>query len=189
MNYSDEIWKDIVGYEGLYQVSDLGRVKTLKFNDGKRIHTQTKLLKQCLNGNGYLVVNLSNKTKKVHRLVATTFLKNPNKLRCVNHINGIKTDNRLCNLEFCTSSYNNKEAYRLGLKRAWYEGKRGKDYPGRMKLINQYDLNENIINTWYGTGDIKRKLGYNSTGILNCCKKKKGFYTAYGYIWRYADEE
>ena len=86
----EEIWKDIPNYEGLYQVSNLGEVKTLKIINDKVRHQKTKILKQCKNTSGYLSVNLSNKIKRVHRLVAETFIPNPNNYPCVNHIDGKK---------------------------------------------------------------------------------------------------
>ena len=108
-----ENWRDVKGYEGDYQISDLGRVKSLK-NGKERIR---KLVKD---NRGYLHVLLS-KNKKVknilvHRLVAEAFIKNPQGKRTVNHINGVKADNRLSNLEWATQSENIKHAFANGLK-------------------------------------------------------------------------
>ena len=99
-----EVWKDVVGYEGLYKVSNFGNVMSLK---GKK----PLLMKPAQKGNGYLYVglNLYNKPRKnfyVHRLVAQTFLPNPQNLPFVNHKDEIKTNNRVSNLEFCTQKYN-----------------------------------------------------------------------------------
>ena len=106
-----EIWKDISGYDGDYQVSNMGRVKSLRF--GKE-----RLLKPG-SSNGYFHVvlfkNKKQKNIKVHRLVAQAFIKNPQGKRTINHINGIKTDNRLSNLEWATQSENLKHAFANGL--------------------------------------------------------------------------
>lgn len=181
----NEEFRDIKGYEGLYQVSNYGRVKTIKIRNSVNIHNQTKILKQCESKFGYYIVNLSNKSQRVHRLVALTFIPNLKNYYCVNHIDGNKHNNKIDNLEWCTSSYNNYEAYRLGLKQGSFKNKYGKNNPNSKKII-RYDLYKNKIDEWYGTGDIKRKLGYSPISILNCCKGKS--ISAYGYLWSYAGE-
>lgn len=106
----NEIWKDIPNYEGLYQASNLGRIKSLKRKGAKE-----KILKGFYDEFGYLRVALckNNEIKKykVHRLIAITFISNPNNYKQVNHDNGIKDDNRVENLEWCTPSYNTKHSY------------------------------------------------------------------------------
>lgn len=98
-----EIWKDIEGYEGLYQVSNLGRVKSLKFN-------KIKILSQGISGSGYKIVSLSKENQRkiflVHRLVAMVFIKNPNNYPCINHKDENKLNNLANNLEWCTHRYN-----------------------------------------------------------------------------------
>jgi DNA-binding transcriptional regulator YiaG len=109
-----EIWKDIQGYEGNYKVSSLGRVKSIKKN-------KITLLKFRNNGKGYnvsaLYLNGSRKDLKVHRLVALSFLDNPKNKSQVNHKNGIKSDNRLINLEWCNQSENTIHSYKNGLQK------------------------------------------------------------------------
>ena len=120
-----EIWKDIPNYEGLYQVSNLGRVKSLKrkkydINSKKIIFVgKDIILKNIINEKGYFKVclrsNYKNKFYKIHRLVAQAFIPNPNEYIEVNHIDGNKQNNCINNLEWCSHKHNMKEAYRLGL--------------------------------------------------------------------------
>lgn len=120
MSKMEEIWKDIPNYEGIYQASNLGRIKSLKF--GKE-----RVLRHGLHKVGYCYIYLYKRgkgiTNLVHRLVAIAFL-GESDLQ-VNHKNGIKSDNRLENLEYCTGSENNKHAYDIGLK----AGRKGENNP------------------------------------------------------------
>ena len=124
-----EIYKDVVGYEGIYQVSNLGNVKSLH--------------KKSLNGfvlkpkksHGYCRVGLFDKKHKyfmIHRLVALAFIPNPNDYPFINHINGIKNDNRIENLEWVTHSQNILHAFKTGLK----SNKKGDNNPQSKKVIN-----------------------------------------------------
>ena len=105
-----EIWKPIVGYESYYEVSSLGRVKRLLSRDARGHLRKERILKQSVTQCGYSQVGLYHNSKErkflVHDLVANAFIPNPNKLSDVNHINEIKSDNRLDNLERCSRSYN-----------------------------------------------------------------------------------
>lgn len=122
-----EIWKDIPGYEGLYQVSSLGRVKSLqryiRYSTGRVQLLPERILKNSQQSTGYYTVGLydsnhKSKTLSVHRLVATTFLDNPNNLPEVNHSDGDKSNNAVTNLEWCTELYNNHHARKAGLNKA-----------------------------------------------------------------------
>ena len=111
--------KEVVGYEGLYLIDSIGNVVSMPRRQGSRFVNQYKIMGTKVNRLGYKEVALSKdgKTKTVllHRLLATHFIPNPDNLPCVNHKNGIKDDNRLENLEWCTRSYNTKHAYNNNL--------------------------------------------------------------------------
>lgn len=172
-----EVWKDIVGFEGLYQVSNMGRVKSLKYwsNIYKKYYEREKILKQATHPKGYKIVGLhingKNITKKVHRLVAEAFIPNPNNLPEVNHKQGIKSDNRATELEWATASENVQHAYDAGLKKT--------------KKVIQYDLNGNKIKEYKSSREAERATKIDHSNILNCCN---GVYKqCNGYIWRYKD--
>jgi len=114
----EEIWINIDSYEGQYQVSNYGRVRSTFKNNGRGFTYRYKILKPFISNSGYhrvcLVNNKKNYYKSIHRLVIEAFL-GKNDLY-VNHINGIKTDNNIQNLEYCTRSENQKHAYKLGLQ-------------------------------------------------------------------------
>lgn len=181
----EEIWKDVEGYESLYQISNQGKVRSLDrsvINNGSIQFIKGKILKPINNGHGYLYINLCKDSKikrtAIHRLVAKAFIYNPDNLSQVNHKNEIKSDNRVENLEWCDSKYNanygNRNAKCTESKRNKYG-----------KKVKQYDTNNNLINIIYMGDAIKiKKIHY--ANLIKCCKGKQK--TTGGYIWRYADE-
>ena len=124
------------------------------------------------------------KNKQVHRLVAESFIPNTYNKPIINHINGIKTDNRVENLEWCTYSENNLHAIKTGL-RLPPRGKQNKN----SKIIYKVDATTNkIIETFYGIGEIERKTRRDASAISKCCRKCKSYNTAYGFKWCYKED-
>ena len=174
MNENKEIWKDIVGYEGLYQVSNLGRVKSLKY--GKE-----KILKPANIGRGYLKVNIWKNGEQnqylVHRLVGQSFIPNPNNLPEINHRDEDKTNNRVENLEWCDRKYNNN--FGTHNQRVAEKMTNGK----LSKTVLQFTLEGNFVKEWKSTRDVQRNLGFDQGHISQCCTGKRK--SAYKFVWKY----
>lgn len=177
-----EVWKDVLGYKGLYKVSNLGNIKSLPRKG--TIKTE-KLLKPKIDKDGYLCVTLyknnSRKNYYVHRIVAMSFINNYNNLPQVNHIDGNKQNNNTNNLEWCTNQDNIQHAWRIGLKKRRY----GKDND-KSKIVYQYNNKLELINIYDSTRDVERKTGFSHSHIAKCCNNK--YKTVGGYKWSYSNE-
>lgn len=183
LNKEVECWMPIIGYEGFYEVSNLGRIKSLKRDvptrDNRIKHLKEKIIKPQADKKGYshIVLHKGNiKTiKNIHRIVCETYHKEKYFEKAwVNHINGIKNDNRVSNLEFVTASENIKHGFRvLGRKIT-------ADY--MKKPIIQYDLNGNMINKFNSITEAAIQTNSNQRGISACINNQRK--TANKYIWR-----
>lgn len=158
-----EIFKDIEGYEGLYQISNYGNVKSLNFNrTGKE-----KILKPTKNSDGYLQICLHKQGIKkhyIHRLVAQAFIENPNNLPQVNHKDEDKTNNYIENLEWCERKYNI-------------------NYGTRTDKCSKQVLCVETGVVYPSTIEVERQLGFNNANIGKCCNGR--YKQAYGYTWCY----
>lgn len=178
-----EVWKDIAGYEGLYQVSNHGRVRSL----GHDTWHPGRVLKPQLDGKGnyYMVCLHKNKALKhflVHRLVAQAFIPNPDNLPCVNHKDEIKTNNHADNLEFCTISYN----ARYGMaSRNQLDARKKSGGVSAEKAVLQYDMDGNLIAEHISIMAASRALGINKTSISYCCNHRYGKNTYNGFIFEF----
>lgn len=188
-----EIWKDIKGYEGLYQISSFGNVKSLDRyiinKNGDKQFFPKKYLTQGFS-NGYLKVTLSKnnkqKTFRVHILVAKAFIPNHKNKSEVNHIDGNKSNNRIDNLEWNTRSENELHAYRNGLAKPSDKQKQAVAKYAKenySKKVIQYSLNGVFIKEWNSMHDVWRELGIRPSYICRCCKGLRN--QTYGYIWKY----
>ena len=193
-NIENEIWLQVVGYEGLYEVSNLGRVKSLA-NEFSR---KEKILSQYENKNGYLYVSLCKygkmKSFRVHRLVAIAFIPNPNGYRCVNHKDENKENNCVDNLEWCTHQYNNtygtvvqRRVAHTDYKAIGRKNAEKLTNGVRSKQVYQYSLGGILVAIWESIRECGRQ-GFNFGAVSQCCNNcfnREGNNIYKDFIWSY----
>lgn len=169
----DEIWHDIEGYKGLYQVSNKGRVKSLKW--GKE-----RILRPGINSSGYLLVKLCKNGvglyKFIHRLVAQAFIPNPENKPQVNHKDENKLNNCVDNLEWSTAKENSN-----------YGSRNERVGDSQSKPILQYSKSGEFIREWKGASEVERVLSINNGNINSCCKGR--YKSSGGFIWKYKEKD
>lgn len=183
MDNSIEIWKDIEGYEGMYQVSNMGRVRSLdrvKPNSGGQI-AKGHILPQSDNGHGYRFVSLwkFNKGRRfyVHRLVASAFIPNPNNFPIINHKDENKSNNRYENLEWCTQKYNiNYGNHMKRLKESYIAN-------GNNRPIDVYDKNGAFLKTFDCSNEVCKELGVHRRGLYLVCQGVAKSYKDYRFAF------
>lgn len=216
MGVENEIWKDVVGYEGRYQVSNFGRIKSLDIvlykRDGKSELRKGRIIKQRLSVHGYSQHYFSNgtgirKLMRIHRVVAMAFIPNPENKPCVDHINTVRTDNRVCNLRWVTHSENNrnpitmtrfrkKGEYRHSEKTKENIGKafRGRklSYETKLKMkrkgfpVIQMTLEGTAIKEFASSHFAQDELGICAIHIADVCRGTRK--SAGGFKWMYKNE-
>ncbi len=167
-----EVWRDVPGYQGLYEASSLGNIRSnyCRTKNGKII------LSNKINRKGYVTICLYKNKKRfsteAHRIVANTFMPSSDNKLQINHINEIKNDNRICNLEWCTPKENLNHGSR---------NKRSAETLS--KSIDQLSMSGELIKTWTSMQEAGRN-GYRPAEICLCCKGKR--HTHAGYRWSYS---
>ena len=209
----EEVWKDIAGYEGLYQVSNMGRVKSLSrmkwsgLNGGCYVNTKEKILQGSVHSNGYKIVTIYGKMRYIHRLVAEAFISNPYNLPQVNHRDENKTNNCVNNLEWVTCKENNNYGTAIARRKEKMTGRKlseehkkkvGDAHRGKKRSIESvnktalarrkavkgiHKITGNIVE-FNSVKEASETLGICGGKICACCKGKRK--SAGGYMWHYA---
>lgn len=187
---NQEIWKDVKNYEGIYQISNLGRIKSLSRvfiqKNGIEKRIKERILKQVKDSKGYYFVGLHKNSQilqyRVHRLIAEYFIPNEYNKPHINHKNGIKTDNQINNLEWCTVSENNQHAYTNNGRISPMKNKKG-ILNKNSKPVFQYNKNGDYINEFNAIADASRITKIQQSDIAACCRGK--LKSAGSFIWKF----
>ena len=188
----EEIWKDIPGFEGRYQVSTFGRIKSLprKVKAGRTYrYVQEHILSARYDSRGYSRICIKIHPKKywfsVHRLVAEIFIPNPNNYPVINHKDNNPRNNCVDNLEWCTQSYNVKYSYTKGNAKPTSGCFKKGNIPHNLKRVSQYDKDGHFLNFYDSITLASKSIKRTPGAIQNCLHGNTK--TAGGYVWRYAD--
>lgn len=167
---NNEVWKDCKGYEGLYQISNEGRVWSVR---------KQRILSPHKKNNGYLEilltpVNGKRKYERVHRLVALAFIEQPDGCTVVNHLDGDKTNNRVDNLEWCTVQRNTKHAFDNNLG-GFQERQREITEKARASNTKQYQVwkDDKLVGTYFGLKETAKAAGCNEKTVSNCLRANR----------------
>ena len=188
-----EEWKAIKGYEGLYEVSNLGRVKSISYTNQYGTFDRVVILKGWI-CEGYPCVQLTKnnekKTFKIHRLVAETFISNPNNLPEVDHINTIRDDNRVENLRWVTPKENMNNPLTKE-KRCGYQGNKSEEIKKKISKaqsikVVQLTLEGELVKIWDSAIKAQKECGFDNGNINRCCRGK--YKTHKGYKWMYYED-
>ena len=181
----EEIWKPVVWYEGLYEVSNHGRVASLFFKNNKVHKKAFRIRRVSIWTNWYYSVYIQWNIYYIHRLVWFAFIPNLENKPFINHKNSIRCDNRVENLESCTCGENNLHSHRMNPNRKhsqFYKWKFWKEHIAS-KPILQFSREWIFIKTWEAMMDVERWLWISYAGISMCCSWRRK--TAWWFIWRY----
>lgn len=186
MKFIEEVWKPVKGYEGIYEVSNIGRVKSCERivtrSNGRKINFPEKIMKPSINHKGYEVIDLRKNGKRecgfVHRLVGKAFIENPNNKKQINHKNGVKRDNNVDNLEWVTNKENVIHAYKNNLNN------NRNAIESRKRKVDQFTLENELIKTYNSIEEATKVTKINNiSAVCRGCRNKAG-----GFKWRYSTD-
>jgi hypothetical protein len=194
----NEEWRDVVGWEGLYQVSNLGRIKGLPKVTSFGCRTKSlseRILRPTISKRGYYVVSLSHcgktRTLTIHRIIADAFIPNPENKRAIDHIDTNRLNNNLSNLRWCTDRENSNnpitlEKNRCNCKKMWVNGVFDSRNNTHYRKVAQYTRDGVLIKVWDSIKEASNQLGIDSSSISKVClgvnPNRK---TVGGYIWKH----